>query len=124
MLPSMDASRPRYYRSMEGTTYTLGRISLAFKHRHDEEGSTHSVLESTEPPDAGASLHRHPSFIETFIVCEGRYEFQVGDEWRIIAPGETLAIQRGMPHAFKSLGPDTGRLLTISTPGGVFEAFI
>jgi quercetin dioxygenase-like cupin family protein len=109
---------------MEGATYKLGRISLAFKHRHDEENSTHSIVESTEPPDAGASLHRHPSFIETFIVCEGRYEFQVGDERRILAPGETLAIPRGAPHALKSLGPDTGRLLTISTPGGVFEAFI
>jgi mannose-6-phosphate isomerase-like protein (cupin superfamily) len=109
---------------MDGATYQLGRISLAFKRRPDDEDATYSIVESTEPPEAGASLHRHPSFVETFIVCEGRYEFQVGDERCVLGAGETLAVPRGMPHALKSLGPETGRLLTVSSPGGVFEAFI
>src|SRR6266700_3961616 len=31
---------------------------------------------------------------------------------------------RGTPHSIKCLGPETGRELMISSPGGVFDAFI
>ena len=30
----------------------------------------------------------------------------------------------GTPHAFRSVGPETGRQLILSTPGRLFEAFI
>jgi mannose-6-phosphate isomerase-like protein (cupin superfamily) len=69
-------------------------------------------------------LHRHPSFVETFIVCEGHYEFEVDTDRYILGPGESIAIARGAPHALTSVGPETGRLLDITSPAGVFEAFI
>jgi hypothetical protein len=31
---------------------------------------------------------------------------------------------RGIPHSIKSVGPETGRELIISSPGGIFDAFI
>ena len=31
---------------------------------------------------------------------------------------------RGAPHSIKSIGPETGRELIASSPGGIFEAFI
>lgn len=31
---------------------------------------------------------------------------------------------RGTPHSIKSLGPEVGRELIISSPGGIFDAFI
>ena len=105
---------------MQGAVYQVGRITLAFKECHGD----YSITESLEPPGAGASLHRHPSFVETFIVCEGRYEFEVASQRFTLGPGETIAIPRGAPHALKSLGPEIGRLLDISSPANVFEAFI
>jgi hypothetical protein len=33
-------------------------------------------------------------------------------------------VPRGTPHSFKSIGPETGRQLIISSPGGIFDAFI
>lgn len=35
-----------------------------------------------------------------------------------------LVIPRGASHGFTCTSPEPGRLLTISTPAGVFEAFV
>lgn len=117
-------SSSRLYAPMGGAVYQLGRITMAFKRTDGDAEPAYSIVESTEPPGAGASLHRHPSFTETFIVCEGRYEFQVDAERYTLGPGESIAIARGAAHALTSVGPETGRLLDITSPAGVFEAFI
>jgi mannose-6-phosphate isomerase-like protein (cupin superfamily) len=115
---------PRRFGPMAGATYQVGRITIAFKRTDTDSEGAYSIAESIEPPGAGASLHRHPSFAETFIVCEGCYEFQVGEELYTLGPGETIVVPLGAPHALKSLGPETGRLLDICSPAGIFEAFI
>jgi hypothetical protein len=33
-------------------------------------------------------------------------------------------VPKGTPHGFRSVGPETGRQLIISSPGGIFDAFI
>ena len=114
----------QHFRSMEGQTYQLGRMKLAFKRTIDEDEGSYSIFESIEPPGAGAGLHRHPSFQETFIVCEGNFDFEVSGEQRSLGPGDMLIIPRGAPHGFTCTSPQPGRLLTISTPAGIFEAFI
>lgn len=111
------------HRSMEGVTYRLGRVSLVFKRRDNGADRACSVVESTEAPGAGASVHRH-GWSETFIVCEGRYQFVSGDEHHTLGPGDMLFVPRHTPHGFTCLGPETGRLFLVSTPGGLFEAFI
>ena len=73
---------------------------------------------------ASVDLHRHPSWQETFVVMEGRFDFDVAGERCALGPGEVLVIPRGAPHGFMCTSPQPGRLLTISTPAGVFEAFV
>jgi hypothetical protein len=41
-----------------------------------------------------------------------------------LGPGEMIFAPRGTPHSVKSLGPEIGRELIISSPGGIFDAFI
>jgi hypothetical protein len=41
-----------------------------------------------------------------------------------LGPGEMLFAPRGTLHSIKSVGPETGRELIISSPGGIFDAFI
>ena len=119
-----ETKRTQHFHSMEGKIYQLGRLKLAFKRTEGEGEGSYSVFESIEPPGSGAGLHRHPSFQETFIVCEGRFDFEVSGERRSLGPGEMLFIPRGAPHGFTCTSQEPGRLLTISTPAGVFEAFI
>ena len=119
-----ETKRTQHFHSMEGKIYQLGRLKLAFKRTEGEGEGSYSVFESIEPPASGAGLHRHPSFQETFIVCEGKFDFEVSGKLQSLGSGEMLIIPRGAPHRFTCTSQEPGRLLTISTPAGIFEAFI
>jgi quercetin dioxygenase-like cupin family protein len=109
---------------MEGATYTLGRMTLAFKNPKGESEAAFSVVEALEPTGSGAGCHRHPSYDETFMIIEGHYEFQLGDEKRAAGPGDVIFVPRGVAHGFKVVGPETGRQIVVSAPGGILEGFI
>jgi quercetin dioxygenase-like cupin family protein len=119
-----DTKRLEHFRSMEGKAYQLGPLKLAFKRTEGEEEGSYSMFESLEQPGGSVALHRHPTFQETFIVLEGRFDFEVAGERRSLGQGEMLVIPRGAPHGFACTSPEPGRLLTISSPAGVFEAFV
>lgn len=119
-----DATRTQHFGPMEGQTYQLGQLTLAFKRRQGEGEGSYSLFESLEPPGAKVDLHRHPAFQETFIVLEGRFDFDVAGERRSLAAGELLVVPRGAPHGFTCTSAQAGRMLTISTPARVFESFV
>jgi mannose-6-phosphate isomerase-like protein (cupin superfamily) len=118
------AALARHFRPGDGKTYQLGRITLTFKTSAADTGGAYTLCKAIEPPDAAAGLHRHPTYDETHIICEGHYECQLGDAKLKLGPGEMLFAPRGTPHSVKSVGPETGCELIISSPGGVFDAFI
>ena len=120
----MSGVQPRYFRPGEGKSYTLGKITLTFKTGAAETGGAYTLCEAIEPPGSGAGLHRHATYDETHIVCEGRYDCQLGDEKLVLGPGEMMFAPRGTPHSVKCIGPETGRELIVSSPGGIFDAFI
>jgi quercetin dioxygenase-like cupin family protein len=114
----------QYFGKMDGKAYQLGPMQLAIK-RSDVEGeASYSIIESLEPPGASVALHRHVAWQETFIVLEGRFGFQVDEQHYSLEPGEMLVIPRGAAHGFACTSPDCGRLLTISSPARIFEAFV
>jgi quercetin dioxygenase-like cupin family protein len=119
-----DTNRLEHYRPMEGKTYQLGPLKLAFKRTEAEDEGSYSMFESLEQPGGSVALHRHPTWQETFIVLEGRFDFEVAGERRSLGQGEILVIPRGAPHGFACTSPQPGRMLTISTPARVFEAFV
>jgi quercetin dioxygenase-like cupin family protein len=116
------APSARHFRPMEGKTYQLGRMTLAFKRTEGDDEGSYSLIESVELPGAGAGRHRHPSMQETFLVLEGRFDFEAAGERRSLGAGEMLVIPRGAVHGFACTSEQPGRLLTISNPARVFEA--
>ena len=119
-----DTQHLQHFGKMEGKAYQLGPLKLAFKRREGEAEGSYSIIESLEQPGANVALHRHPSWQETFVVLEGRFDFQASGERHSLGPGEMLVIPRGAPHGFACTSPEPGRLLTISSPARVFEAFV
>ena len=74
-----------------------------------------SLVEVTSTEGRATGLHTDPSH-ETFYVLEGELLFHVdGEEHRALAD-ETVAIRRGVPHAFLVVSP-TARFLVMNTPG-------
>src|ERR1700680_1977388 len=118
------AAQPRHFPPGEGTTYTLGRITLTFKTGADEGAGAYTLCEAIEPPGSGAGLHRHATYDETHIICEGIYEFQLGEKQLKLGPGDMVFVPRGTAHCIKCIGPESGRELLISSPGGIFDRFI
>jgi mannose-6-phosphate isomerase-like protein (cupin superfamily) len=120
----MIAAQPKHFGPGDGKTYQLGRMTLTFKTTAVDNGNAYTLCETIEPPDSGAGLHRHPSYDETHIICEGHFDCQLGERMLKVGPGDMMFVPKGTPHSVKSIGPETGRELIISSPGGIFDAFI
>ena len=74
-------------------------------------------------PGEGPNLHRH-AYDETFIICEGHYDFRLDGKLLKLGPGDVVFVPRGTAHGFVSTGPEVGRQIIISSPGGIFDAMI
>jgi len=114
----------RHLQPGEGKTFKIGRMSMTFKTTAGEGWDAYTVCEAIEPPESGAGYHRHPTYDETFIICEGRQDFRLGESQLKLGPGDVVLVPRGTPHGFVSTGPEVGRQIIISSPGGLFDAMI
>ena len=111
-----------FFGADEGRTVRIGSLDLTFMNPTSTQGD-YSFCVSSGPPGSGAGLHRHP-YDEWHVVIEGRFEGQVGDEVRILGPGEAMFASGGTIHGLKNLGPGVGRQMGITSPAGVFEALM
>jgi mannose-6-phosphate isomerase-like protein (cupin superfamily) len=115
---------PKHFPRGEGKTYQLGRLTITFKTTAVDNAAAYTLCEAIEPPGWSAALHRHPTYDETHIICEGRYACELGGERLELGPGDMMFAPKGIPHSIKNVGAATGRELIISSPGGIFDAFI
>ncbi len=120
----INEAQPRHFSPGEGKVYTIGRMTMTFTTTAEHNLGGYTLCEAIEPPQSGAALHRHPTYDETFIICQGHYDFQLGEKMIKLGPGDTVFVPRGTPHSFICAGPEVGRQLIISSPGGIFDAFI
>ena len=105
-------------------TFQIGKITIHVKVSAADNNGAYTLMEAFVPPGSGASLHRHPTYDDVHFVLEGRYACQLGEETFELGPGEMMFAPRGTAHSFKSIGPDMGHELIVSSPGGIFEKFI
>ena len=89
----------------------------------EEAGGVYCLVEEASPPQGGPPLHLHHREDESFYVLEGDYNFQIGDRQINVAPGAFLFGPRGVPHTFKNVGTNTGRVLVIIAPPGLEKFF-
>jgi quercetin dioxygenase-like cupin family protein len=67
--------------------------------------------------------HLHPDADEEFIVKTGKLKLMVDGEWRMLAPGESFLVQRGVPHLVRN-GHDGETVFTAKfTPARQFLRF-
>lgn len=68
------------------------------------------------PPGQAHPFHRHPAQEEIIYVLSGTAEQWVGEERRVLGPGEVAHIPRGMVHGTYNVGGDTLTFLAILSP--------
>ncbi len=78
-------------------------------------GGSFSLAEIAMPTGRATALHIDPSD-ETFYLLEGELLFHIDGEDRTVGSGETVAVKRGVPHAFVAVSEIT-RFLVLNVPG-------
>ena len=90
----------------------------------DETDGSTMVFEANVPVGTKSTLHLHHDSDEVAYVLSGEVTFKIGDEITVGGPGTCAFMPRGVPHAWKSTGAETGRVLFLYTPakaGGLIE---
>ncbi|HWM76280.1 MAG TPA: cupin domain-containing protein [Methylomirabilota bacterium] len=87
-------------------------------------GDSIMLFEETVPAGTKSTFHLHHGSDEVAYVLSGEVTFKIGDETTVGGPGTCAFMPRGVPHAWKSTGAETGRVLFLYTPaeaGGLLE---
>jgi quercetin dioxygenase-like cupin family protein len=98
--------------------------SFSLKLRGGETGDSIMMFEETVPAGTKSTLHLHHDSDEVAYVLDGEITFLIGDEVTVGGPGTCAFMPRGVRHAWKSSGVQTGRVLFLYTPakaGGLIE---
>jgi quercetin dioxygenase-like cupin family protein len=92
-----------------------GRFS-ALKLLGHETNESVMLFEETVPAGTKSLLHLHRDSDEVAWVLAGEITFKIGDEVTTGGPGTCAFLPRGVPHAWKNTGSDTGRVVFLYTP--------
>lgn len=98
--------------------------SFSLKLRSGETGDSIMIFEETIPTGTKSTFHLHHDSDEVAYVLSGEVTFKIGANVTVGGPGTCAFIRRGVPHAWKSTGAETGRVLFLYTPakaGGLIE---
>ena len=98
--------------------------SYSVKLRGGETGDSIMMFEEIVPAGAKSTFHLHHDSDEVAYVLSGEVTFMIGGEISVGGPGACAFMPRGVPHAWKSTGAETGRVLFLYTParaGGLLE---
>jgi quercetin dioxygenase-like cupin family protein len=97
---------------------TSPRRSVALKLLGEATDGSIMMFEETVPAGTKSTFHLHHNSDEVVYVLSGEVTFKIGDEVTVGGPGTCAFMPRGMPHAWKSTGAETGRVLFLYTPAG------
>lgn len=77
---------------------------------------TLTALEAVIVPGQGHPFHVHPEQDEIILVVAGQLEQWVGDEKRLLEPGDAVVIPMGRVHASFNAGDDDLRMVATFAP--------
>lgn len=117
-------SRFKFYQPGQGLNYDWASDRTFVKVGASDTGGAYTLMEDNLKATFALGLHVHREHAETFYVLEGSIDFFVDDDWLTAAPGASLHIPPGVPHACTlSPGHETGRMLMIFQPAG-FDLYL
>lgn len=102
-------------------TYQGGYFSTLLS--PDQTDGKMAILEMVLPKGAEPPPHLHEKEDEIFYILEGEISFTIDGKKYPLKAGESFFAARNIPHFF-SIETATVRLLTIMTPGDLWNYFI
>jgi quercetin dioxygenase-like cupin family protein len=99
-----------------------GRSSL-LKLLSGETAESIMLFVETAPPGTETTFHLHRDSDEVAYVLSGEITFKIGDEVTVGGAGSCAFLPKGVAHAWKNTGADTGQVLFLYTPAGAGKFF-
>lgn len=84
-----------------------------------ESGGSMFALDCVVGRGGGPPPHRHLAEDELFYLYDGAIEFTAGGETRLVSPGESIFVPRGISHSYRNVGPSDASMLAVYTPAGM-----
>jgi mannose-6-phosphate isomerase-like protein (cupin superfamily) len=81
-----------------------------------DTGGSLMLFEEICPPGRKSLYHLHHDSDEVMWIVAGEFSFKIGDAVTTGGPGTCAFMPRGVPHAWKNIGNDTGRVVALYTP--------
>jgi quercetin dioxygenase-like cupin family protein len=101
----------------QGTVWRMSRgRSAALKLQNAETAESVMALEETAPPGTDTTFHLHRDSDELIYVLSGEVTFKSDNKVTIGGRGTYAFMPRGVAHAWKNTGAETGRVLFMYTP--------
>jgi quercetin dioxygenase-like cupin family protein len=91
-------------------------VSFSLKLRGEETGDGIMMFEETITGGKKSTFHLHRDSDEVAYVLSGEVTFKIGGEVTVGGPGTCAFTPRGVPHAWKTTGAGTVRVLFLYTP--------
>ena len=99
-------------------TEIAGRGGLSYRQvGRDLTGRALQILHERYAPgaDTGETLLRHEAE-EGAVVIRGRLEVTVGDQRRVLGPGDAYYFDSRLPHRFRNIGEEECEVVSACTP--------
>ncbi len=119
-----ETTRQAHMNQNEGRKVRVITDLVTIKATTADTGGAFALVETSTPPGGGFPQHSQSYDDATFVVLEGTYRLQVGEQALDLEPGGCVFVPRGTPHGFANTGDVAARMLVIASPGGVWERFI
>jgi quercetin dioxygenase-like cupin family protein len=122
---------PRRYTMPEGLFLPSGAgqlvpmrgNELVFKAKGARPAGGPTLYEFLAAPGFSTGDHIHTKIEEMFYVIEGEFSIRVGDEVVRAKPGDYAIAPPGVPHGFGNPGDVAAKLISVISPGNVFERY-
>ncbi len=109
-------SRPQLFFSAEELV-EIGGGGISYRQVGHLQGRALQILHERYAPgaDTGEVMLQHDSE-EGAVVIRGRLEVTVGDQRRVLGPGEAYYFDSRLPHRFRNLGDEECEVVSACTP--------
>jgi quercetin dioxygenase-like cupin family protein len=107
----------------EPREFALAGVAMKQLVSGEQTNGSLCLFENRSGGQTRTPIHVHANDDETIYVVEGQLTAIVDGEVHTLLPGESIFLQRGIPHQLMNVGDQAVRYLLIGTPS-LFEQFL
>jgi len=106
----------------KGRTVALLGWAITYLDEPTDTGDAFMLFEQRTASGGMIPPHREDNH-EAFYILEGTFEIEIEGEANRYQVGDFLAIQPGLLHSIRNVGPGWGRFMCVVTPGSQHQRF-